>query len=316
VRWFVVVALAGCRFLPGAAGSDREDAAIDAIDAPIDIVIDTLPGANCYDKWLDDTIRFDTPVAVTAVNSTTYDRDPFLPADELTIYLSTQRGTSDGSSHIYVATRPNLTAAFSTPVEAYEFNSTMSESKLSISADNKVAVVGSNRVGSSGLDVWESIRLNVTDNWPAMNRTNVMMVETTGNDHDPTLSANGQHLYLAPDDVSPQRIRVATRGNNGMFGAPVTLNELYSGTGDADPSPTPDERIIVFASNRTGVGLADVWYATRATATGTFSAPRIVPDVNTGGYEGDPHLSADGCRIYFARSPGTNDWDIYVAAAK
>ena len=315
MRWFVVVALAGCRFLPGAAGSN-DDAAIDAIDAPVDIAIDMPAGANCYDKWFDNSIRFYTPVAVTSVNSNTYDRDPFLTADELTIYISTQRGTSDGSSRIYVAKRLNPTANFSTPVEASEFSSTMSESKLSISADNKVAVVGSNRVGSAAVDVWESIRLNVTDNWPAMNRTNVMMVETAGNEHDPTLSANAQHLYLAPDNVQPQRIAMSTRAGNGMFGPPVVFNELYSATGDADPSPTPDERILVFSSNRTGVGLGDVWYATRATSTGTFSAPKLVPDINTTVYEGDPHLSSDGCRIYFARSPGTNDWDIYQATAK
>ena len=313
MRWAVAVALSGCSFLPGAGSPpDATRDVIDAADVPPDMTL--VP--TCYDKWFDGSIRFNTPVAITEINDIGYDRDPWLPADELTIYFSSQRGSADLDSNVYVAKRSMIGGTFSTPVPAYEFNSLNGESKLSISADNKVAVVGSDRPGSSGIDVWESIRLNVTDQWPAMNRTNVMMVETAGNDHDPTLSANAQHLYLAPDLPGPQHLAMATRAGNGMFGPPVPITELNSTGGDGDPSPTPDERIIVFASFRTGVGLSDIYFATRATPSGTFSTPLLVPDVNTATYEGDPHLSTDGCRIYFARSPGNVDWDIYVATAQ
>lgn len=87
--------------------------------------------------------------------------------------------------------------------------------------------------------------------------------------------------------------------------------------GDADPSPTPDERILLLASNRTlsGQSGGNLWYATRANATGTFGQPQAVPTVNTDANEGDPHLSADGCRIYFARELGSTSWDIFVATA-
>ena len=65
-------------------------------------------------------------------------------------------------------------------------------------------------------------------------------------------------------------------------------------------------------------GGGNVWYATRATANDAFGTPRLVPDINTDADEGDPHLSADGCRIYFGRNVDAMNynWDIFVASAQ
>jgi Tol biopolymer transport system component len=314
VRWScLAVGLVGCGFVHGSLSGSTPDAA----DGPShDGVIDGPSRVNCYDQWLDDTIQIGDATAITEVNSLGFDRDPWLSADELTIYVSSARTGTSGGGDVWVATRNAIGGTFSDPIEASAFTSTANETKLSISADGKVAVVGSDRptpTGGSGVDVWESIRASTSDQWPAMNRTNLALVNTTGSDHDPTISADGQHLYLAPDSPSPQHIAMATRTTAGTFGTPIVLAALDSGTGDADPSPTPDERIILFASNRTGSG--DVYYATRTSSSGTFGTPRIVPAINTTMAEGDPHLSTDGCRIYFGRNLGNDDWDIYVAAA-
>ncbi len=312
MRWLLAVVATGCGFTHGTVAADARD--VDAADAASDGLVDAPPPATCYEQWLAGTIRFDTPVALTELNTSGYERDPFLPADELTIYFSSAR---PDDYDVWVATRTTLAAPFTTPVPAYEFNSFAEESKLSIAANNKIAVVGSNRPGSEKLDVWESIRTDTTTQWPAMNRTNVAMVDTSGNEHDPTICADGNHLYLAPDTGSSQHIALATRGNDGKFGAPVELQQLTSGSGDADPSPTPDERILVYTSGAatSGAGGGDLWYTTRAAATDPFGPPHAVPDINTTGAEGDPHLSADGCRIYFARNIAGNDWDLYLATA-
>jgi Tol biopolymer transport system component len=272
---------------------------------------------TCYAKWIDDTIQINQPTSITEINSAGFDRDPWLPANELTIYLSSARTGTSGGGDVWMATRSAVGGTFNTPVEASPFTSTLNETKLSVSADGKIAVVGSDRptpTGGSGVDVWESIRIGVTDPWPAMNRTNMSLVNTTGSDHDPTVSADGQHLYLAPDSPAPQHIAMATRMSNGTFGAPFALTTINGTNGDADPSPTPDEKIILFSSNRTGSG--DIYYATRASTSVPFGAPHIVPTINTTDAEGDPHLSSDGCRIYFARNLGNDNWDIYVAAAQ
>ena len=321
MRWScVAVALAGCSFVHGGLSGSSPDGGDDAPDGAdgMDAPVDTLVGATCYAKWLDDSIQIDNAVAITEINSPGFDRDPWLPANELTIYLSSARTGTSGGGDVWTATRSTIGSPFSEPVEASFFTSTSDETKLSISADDKIAVVGSTRptpTGGTGVDVWESIRLNTTDNWPAMNRSNMAMVNTTGSDHDPTLSADGQHLYLAPDSPSPQHIAMATRGSDGTFGAPVPLTTINGTNGDADPSPTPDERIILFSSNRSGMG--DIYYATRASTSVPFGAPHIVPTVNTTTMaEGDPHLSSDGCRIYFGRNLGNDNWDVYVAQAQ
>lgn len=133
------------------------------------------------------------------------------------------------------------------------------------------------------------------------------------------LSADTLRLYLAPDTPSPQHIAVATRANRtSAFGTPITITELSSGHGDAHSSPTPDVWTLLFSSNHdpgiAGPDAPNVYYAIRASSTGTFEAPLLVPDINTDDGEGDPHLSTDGCRIYIART-GPNDFDIYVATA-
>jgi hypothetical protein len=299
--------LAGCSFEHGIRGNDA------SVSADIDAPADASSNATCYDQWLGGSIRFNAPVPLAIINdASVYDRDPFLTADELTIYFSTGR---TGSAKVFTATRASVANNFGPPTEASPFSSTANETKLSIAANELIAVVGSDRLGTSGgIDVWESIRTSTTQQWPAMNRTNVMMVDSAGNEQDPTLSADGQRLYLAPDQPSPQHLAVATRGGDGRFGPPVPLAQLASTSGDADPSPTPDERILAFASNRSGNG--DLYYATRATSNGTFGLPAAIPDVNTNAPEGDPHLSSDGCRLYFARAGAGYQYDLYLSTAQ
>ena len=311
----LVVVIAGCGFTPGTLLTDGASGADNATDGPQDATSQT-----CYAQWIDHTVRLQSPQPLSTLNIVGgYERDPFLTDDELTIYFSTDRS---GVTDVWTATRGNMTDQFAAVMEASAFNSTAGESKLSITQNGLTAVVGSDRVGGAGgLDVWESTRATTSELFPAMSRTKVMMVETSGNDHDPTISASGLHLYLAPDATGSQHIVMASRSSpGGNFGVPMTLAELDSGTGDADPSPTPDERIIVFSSNRSTPFVTaggNIWYATRAGSTGAFEMPRPVPDVNTDAAEGDPHLSADGCRLYFARFGGTGvDWDLYVSAVQ
>lgn len=97
----------------------------------------------------------------------------------------------------------------------------------------------------------------------------------------------------------------------------MPIAQLNSGMNDGDPSIAHDERIIVFYSGRTSAFTGgNIWYATRTASSMAFSAPRIVPDVNTNFNDGDPHLSTDGCRLYFGRDGGTTGWDLYVATAQ
>lgn len=322
-RAVVLVAVAGCGFQvgAGAGGSPTDDAAVDGeadanADGSTDAPIDAPPPPTCLSRWMDNTIRFGAPLVLANVNSTSFERDPFLTADELTLYLSTARAGSMGGD-TWVATRASIAMPFGTPVRAAAFSTAGNETKTSITANGLFAVVGSDQGGGAGgVDIWETSRASTASVWGALTRTHVMMVETAGSDHDPMISADGLRLYAAPDNPGAQHIVVATRGTvTANFAAPVTI--INSGSADGDPSVTPDERILLFYSGRTaGLGGGNIWYATRADAMTAFGTQRIVPDVNSDFNDGDPHLSSDGCRIYFGRDGGIAGWELYMATAQ
>ncbi len=308
----------GCGFqvngsaVPEDARPDAPDA-IDAPDAPDDVPPDSAP--TCLDRWLDGTIRFQPPVPLTSVSSGSYDRDPYVTRDELTLYTSTGRGGT--GADIYMATRAAATDDFGTPVRNGSASTDQSDTKLSIVRDGQTAFIGSARPnGNNNIDVWEATHTNGT--FGGFTQMHLGAVNSGGNEHDPFISADGLHLYLAPDTGGTQRIVVASRASTSAnFNAPVRIDALYSGAGDADPTLSDDERVIVFASHRPDPAHAagNLWFATRASAAGTFSAPIAVPDLDTDLDEGDPHLSVDGCRLYFARYVQGTDWDLFVAHA-
>lgn len=326
MRCLAVCVLAGCAFhthaapSDGAIGSDAPDAAIDsAIDAPPD-----APRGPCMAQWLDHTIRFGQGTAITELNSSAYERDPYLSPDEKTVYFSSIRADSlptGGGTDIYIATRTSVPGTFTTPVKYASASTTSgSETKLSITGDGKYLVVGSSQTGGAGgVDVWEASGATPFV-FGGLSRTHVMMLEDSGNQQDPMVSSSGLHLYEAPDSTGMQLLSVASRGATNMnFGAPVAITELNdASTGTADPTVNVDETVIVFSSGRTGtIGNGDLWYSTRATATATWSTPIQVPGVNTTANEGDPHLGGDGCRLYFASDRDSGqDWDLFVATAQ
>jgi Tol biopolymer transport system component len=306
----LVVLLAGCSFRAGKIASG--DASPGDDDAPVDVAGDA-PEANCYGKWLDGTVQIDDPIPLTTANSLLYDRDPFLTADELTLWFASGRTGSTGGGSVYKATRTSIDDPFGTPAIDEPLDSDKSESKVSMTADGLVAFIGTDRLDSQMVDVWMSTRTSTDQPFPAF--VKAMGVNSAGNDFDPTISADGLHLYYAPDAGGQKVIMRSRADRDSAFGTPVTV--VNTGAGDADPSPSPDERILLFASNTTlpGALLTNVWYLTRDTTDDPWSEPRPVPTINTDAAEGDPHLSADGCRIYFARDLGGYNYDLYAAIA-
>ena len=75
-----------------------------------------------------------------------------------------------------------------------------------------------------------------------------------------------------------------------------------------------DHRVLVEppAAERTSPAAGNLWYAVRAQPDAAFGAPALVPGVNSDCNDGDPHLSADGCRLYFS-SDRAGTYDLYVA---
>lgn len=99
----------------------------------------------------------------------------------------------------------------------------------------------------------------------------------------------------------------------GSWGVPSAIAELNTGTLDARPRLSPDERTMTFYSTRSGgAGDRDLYSATRASLVDAFSPAFNVAELNTGSSERDPAPSADGLTLVFS-STRAGEHDIFIA---
>lgn len=316
---------AACRFHDGKALAIAADADIDAppdaaIDAPPDVAPDAF--VPCLTRWANGTARFDTPVALSDINSATdVDRDPFLSHDELTIWFSSERGGSaaNGYADVFTAQRSAIGQPFSSPTVFAAASTTGYDSKMSMMTNKLLLVVASDQTGTKGgPDIWQAMRASTANSFGTLDESHEGPIDSSTNQLDPFITADGMHLYYA--EGSMQVIQVAARTSlSNNFGTPTVVAGITDATSSqADPALSEDELVIIFSSGRTGSFMgSNLWYATRATTSDTFGTPQPVPDVNTDADEGDAHLSADGCRLYFASdAPAYPNYNIYVASMR
>lgn len=296
-----------------------------ASDGPPGVLVDAPPidgpgptpdaaPISCWPRWLAGTPTLSGTRALTAVNSSSYDRDPSLSPDGLTLYLSSDR-TGSQNGDVWSASRASLTAAFGAATLETSVSSGSAETRISFTADGLIAALGSSRTGTEGgIDIFLASRASVGLPFGTFTNALLTSVNSSDQEHDPFLSSDGLRLYFAPS-TNGQHIEVATRATvASAFGAPTIL--IDGDQTDADPTLSPDERVIVFASRRTGSDGADLWFATRATPADAFgTAVKLASAVNSANDDGDPALSADGCTLYFSsnRAGGLGDFDLHVA---
>jgi len=302
---FLVGAITGCGFQTPAAGDagpadGPRDGGADALDAPVQ--------SACLAKWMAGTVQLSNPVPLSTLGSVFSDRDPYIAPDNLHLYFSSERS---GGGDVYVATRTSVSDPFDSPVVASDLTSASYDSRISMTRNGLVVVESTDRPVGAGLtDLWIATRSSTSNVFSNFTRMPFGATNDIAAQLDPEINADGTRVYFAYG--TPQRIVVISRANvNGMFGAMTTL---LSGAGEADPSVSLDERLILFGSDRAGgLGGGDIWYTTRADAQSlTLATPMLVPAVNSTGSDGDPSLSDDGCTLYFS-SFRTGNWELYMS---
>jgi hypothetical protein len=102
------------------------------------------------------------------------------------------------------------------------------------------------------------------------------------------------------------------------FGVPTPVVELNTTDDEHGPCLTGDGLRIYFASNRPGgLGVNDLFTATRPNWSSPFGAPVRVTELNTGDDDVGPHVSLDGNTIFFERAvvgvPPFGDRDLWMA---
>jgi Tol biopolymer transport system component len=102
-----------------------------------------------------------------------------------------------------------------------------------------------------------------------------------------------------------------------LIGPPTPAAALNSPADDARPYVRRDGLEIVFDSNRPGgLGLSDVWAATRPHAGAPWSQPvNLGPAVNSPAAETRPSLSSDGTILYFGSTRGASQ-DVFTSARR
>lgn len=316
-----MLVVGGCGF--SATSSPNSDASTDAMvdDGRADATSDAS-GPSCLDRWRDHTIRFAAATPLATNDPVALDRDPFVVPNERTLYFSSSRalvggGTAVGGADIFISTRATITESWGAASRDAAFSSGGYDGKVSIDMAATHAFVSNTSAGSG--QIYELTRPNAAVAWgPPSTVTTAGFTAITGPQYDPSISANALRLYWAPAPTGlTQRIYTAQRpGVAAPFGTPSEVTELTSNTGEGDPSLGDDEQLILFYSNRElATKKAEIYYATRTTAAGVFSAPLPVPDINTTDDEGDPHISSNGCRIYFGRRLANGNWDLFSATA-
>ncbi|HEX2205811.1 MAG TPA: hypothetical protein VHG91_21030 [Longimicrobium sp.] len=139
-------------------------------------------------------------------------------------------------------------------------------------------------------------------------------------DSDPTLSADGRHLFFVSDRPAPGRDSAradldlwrADRVGGG-WGAPVHLGGAVNTRGQ-ELGPLLFRDTLYFASaRRSGRGGLDLYAA--PVVDGRPGAPSLLSDaLNTAASESDPELSRDGRTLLFwSDRPGSEGADVYLS---
>lgn len=100
----------------------------------------------------------------------------------------------------------------------------------------------------------------------------------------------------------------------GPWSPPTLVTELSSDDEEYGGTLSRDGRTLIFPSRRTvgGLGLGDIYMATRATTADAFSAPVNLAMLNSTMDESSPALSDDQLSLYFTSDRG-GPYQLYVA---
>jgi hypothetical protein len=190
---------------------------------------------------------------VLALSSPSIESGLGIASDGLTLWFSSDRPGGVGKMDVWVASRPDAEAAWSTPVAVPELSSPEDDLAHPAMGSPLVMFVASKRLNPPDWDLLIASRASAESPW----QTPIPLAEVNSPalDVDPFLSKDngqlffnsargdtGEDLYWSPRDPVTSR-----------FSAPEPLVELNSPASERDPWLTPDLRTILFCSNRSGV---------------------------------------------------------------
>jgi len=213
-------------------------------------------GLGSGDIWVSTrssiTDPWETPTLVVELSSPDRETGPEVSADGLAIWFASDRPGGQGSSDIWVSTRPSRTMPWSAPTVVSELSSPENDTAPAPGWSQLIMTLESERPGGPGsADLFVATRPTLTSAWS----TPVPMtgVNTAEHEGSPHLGPRGLTLVLNATRAGNADIHLATRGSvDDPFDASSALAELNSPDNEQDPWISEDLRRIFFVSARSG----------------------------------------------------------------
>jgi Tol biopolymer transport system component len=272
-------------------------------------------GSADYDvyqaRWNALAGTYGQPAPVAELNSANVDAPSSISADGLTMYLMSDRSGTAGGPDIWVATRVSVSSPWRIPVNESSVNSAKyAETQFVPAPDlsfSLLVIVRAVPGRSETVALWQA------------------EADTSGGWHAPLVPADirrPEGLALSNSVFLPDGSLIATGSLNGgnndlyyvptrepdppspyQFGRPEPLTSVNTGADEKVPSMTADGLKICFTSDRPGgAGDADIWCATRSSATDPFGPAVNMSAINSLHWDGHPALSQDGAELFFTSS--------------
>jgi serine/threonine protein kinase/Tol biopolymer transport system component len=252
-----------------------------------------------------------------AINSAKSDGGPTLSGDGLTLIFHSEREGGRGESDLWVATRPSLDEAWSTPENlGSPINTADHECQASLSADARTLVYQSNRSGGAGAsDLLMATREDPQGPWSEPIRLDAL--NSADDEGSPALSADGLSLVFHSDrDGKQGDLWLSTRESaKAPWSSPRNLGpRLNSRFFQGFATLASDNLSMIYNSNREGGPWSGpLWITTRSAVGDEWSQPQRFWSDSLGAWS--PCLSADSQTLLFdSRRPGgQGEFDLWMA---
>jgi hypothetical protein len=279
-------------------GAPLDDAARDAAEPLADAGPDAPP-PPC-----DLTKPFGTPVNVVLPELA--GRRVFrVSADELSVLF---QATGTAKLDTYSAARPSRDFPFADITALNALNSGANDGNAVLTFDGSAVFFTSDRnsasSGADNFDLFYAPRVGGQLDAPvALNA-----LDSASNETEPYPRRDGKELWFTSDrdnGAGVDALWVATSTMPGAFTAYHAAASLNTGKGEGHAVLSADGLTIYFATLRKGSSW-DVWTATRSDLDADFGAPASFDLASSPDFDERPSgVSADGCRVYFERTPIT-----------
>jgi hypothetical protein len=261
----------------------------------------------------------------TVLNSVSDDGNPVISPSGLSLYFASNRTGGLGGNDIWVSHRKTLNSQWGPPSPVMVLNSSVADTTGCISLDGKTIFLQSSRSkgGFGGRDIYMSTRADPNNDFGWDTPVNLGPVVNTNLDElapsyfeDPVTGKAS--IIFGSDRVGiPSRdyhLYQSSRNTDGSFNPPTPISGLSLGGAEIRAVMRHDGLEVFISAILPQPGPSfDIWVSHRDSTTSKWSAPELVPAINSEAEERFVSLSPDGSILYFqsGRPGGSGDLDLY-----